>query len=393
MRIAIVVPSWPPGRTANGIITYASQIVPALRRLGHEVYVLTPQASVSSNDPFTIDLSQFSPTGFSGLWSRLRRQSAIELIGHQLRAALQTLKSRVGIDVLEIEESFGWSAVLSEAKIVPIIVRLHGPWFLTGVFDSNSQDAFEGRIRKEGEGIARAAIVTSPSKAGLEAVRRRYGIPLDRAKIIPNPIQPLLRGTGWKRDICEMDRILFVGRFDLLKGADVVLRAFQILARKYPNLRLTFAGPDKGISERGEKLSITQFIRRHLPESEPRIDYLGLVQPDQLLQLRPQHAFTIVASRFEMFSYAVAEAMALGSPIVASSAGAMSELIEDGATGLLFESEDVDSLVRNCERFLNDPALLEKCAQAARTFSEDRLHPDVLAKETEAAYLSALSSN
>jgi len=391
MKIALFVPSQPSGGGANGIITYASQIVPALRQLGHEVYILTPQMYGSIEDRYAVNLSQFNPGTSRQLWSKFRGHGPNDLIEYRLKAALQKLKCSVGIDVLEIEESFGWSAALSAADIVPVVVRLHGPWFLTGAFDS--QAGLDERVRREGLGISSASVVTSPSMAGLDAVRRRYGLALGNATVIPNPVEPASSGAEWKLESCDRDRILFVGRFDLLKGADLVLRAFQRLSARYPTLRLTFAGPDKGVSEGDERLSIEQFIQRHMPEAQSRIDYLGLVRANDLLRLRQQHLFTIVASRFEMFSYAVAEAMALGCPIVASSAGAIPELISDRATGLLFESGDIASLVEQCETLLTDHALLIRLGRAAKQFSESQLAPLLLAKKTESVYKMALSSD
>ena len=67
MKIAIYAPSWPPGSTPNGIVTYASHLVPALRRLGHEVYVLTGDV-VGDRDPYTVDLRDFSSE--PSLWDR-----------------------------------------------------------------------------------------------------------------------------------------------------------------------------------------------------------------------------------------------------------------------------------------------------------------------------------
>ena len=52
------VPTWPPGSSANGIVTYAAQLVPALRQLGHEVYVLTSNHIADVADAYTIDLKK-----------------------------------------------------------------------------------------------------------------------------------------------------------------------------------------------------------------------------------------------------------------------------------------------------------------------------------------------
>ena len=58
MKIAIYVPSWPPGSSANGIVTYAAQLVPALRKLGHEVFVITSNFTATTPDAYTVDLNK-----------------------------------------------------------------------------------------------------------------------------------------------------------------------------------------------------------------------------------------------------------------------------------------------------------------------------------------------
>ena len=59
MKIAMYVPVWPAGlEQANGVVTYASYLVPALRRLGHEVYVVTMKSN-DPDDPYTIELKKF----------------------------------------------------------------------------------------------------------------------------------------------------------------------------------------------------------------------------------------------------------------------------------------------------------------------------------------------
>ncbi|WKA30621.1 glycosyltransferase family 4 protein [Bradyrhizobium roseum] len=391
MKIALFVPSRPQGGAANGIITYASQIAPALRQLGHEVYVLTHQISGPTDDRYTVNLSEFSPGLFWQIRSKLRSHAQNDLTEYRLIAALQKLKSDVGIDVLEIEESFGWSAALSSARIVPVVVRLHGPWFLTGTFDAKSHASFDSRVQREGLGISQASVVTSPSMAGLDGVRRHYGMALNDARVIPNPVGSLPDGSEWCLSACDKDRILFVGRFDLLKGADLVLKAFQRLARKHPRLRLTFVGPERKIADGEVSHSFEQFVEKYLPESRSRIDYLGLVNSEELIRLRKQHLFTIVASRFEMFSYAVAEAMILGCPIIASSTGGIPELISDNVTGLLFKSEDVASLAEGCERLLTQHELLSRLGSAAKDSSVKRLDPMLNAGKIELAYQAAIA--
>src|SRR5258708_1806302 len=115
MKIALYVDSWPPGSSANGIVTYAAQLVPALRQLGHEVFVLTSNAGAKIVDDYTIDLNAIRLPRL--LWSRLKSLVFPEhnAFRERLRLAIVTLTQRHHLDIMEIEESFGWGLWVAQA--------------------------------------------------------------------------------------------------------------------------------------------------------------------------------------------------------------------------------------------------------------------------------------
>ena len=51
----------------------------------------------------------------------------------------------------------------------------------------------------------------------------------------------------WHLDTCDKNTILFVGRFDVRKGADIVLKAFRLILKAFPSAKLIFVGPDVGL--------------------------------------------------------------------------------------------------------------------------------------------------
>src|SRR5579863_2940216 len=140
MKIALYVSSWPPAYSATGIATYVAHIVPALRRLGHRVFILTPNAA-QDGDPWVIDIRKYfkSPS----FWRRALLKfgtvgDGVHDAARPIVSAIRDLVNQHQIDVFEMEESFGWSDAISTKKIVPVVVRLHGPWFLSGKFDLNA---------------------------------------------------------------------------------------------------------------------------------------------------------------------------------------------------------------------------------------------------------------
>src|SRR3974377_569242 len=107
MKIALLVGSWPPGEAASGIVTYASQLVPALRKFGHEVFILTFYKDQSDSDPNTIDLHRFAMK--RTLWNRAMyrlnpTRATNKGASSAIALALAELINKRGLDVFEIEE-------------------------------------------------------------------------------------------------------------------------------------------------------------------------------------------------------------------------------------------------------------------------------------------------
>lgn len=397
MKIAIYVPSWPPGSSANGIVTYAAQIVPELRRLGHDVFVLTPNCTSETTDPYTIDLNKIEThrSILTRLKSRLfRHPTFFDPFVEKLLSAISLLLEHHKIDVMEIEESFGWSFGIAQAKIIPLVVRLHGPWCLNADPDDKSAPVFRGRIDLEGRGIATATIVTAPSANVLSNVRAYYKLKLDNARVIPNPIHIDPTARAWQLGTCNTSQILYVGRFDRRKGGDIVLRAFAKLAELYPNVRLSFVGPDKGIHQNGHRFSFDEFVRSTLPDfCWPRIEFRGQLSHQDVMALRNEHLFTVIASQFEILPYAVLEAMSRGCPVIASRVGGIPELITDRESGLLFTNQSVDELTSACRELLDNHALASSLGSQARKDCAAMFNVQKIASDIISAYRASIEAH
>ena len=402
MKIALFVPSWPPGSVANGIITYAAYIVPALQRLGHKVYLLTflvsPHNATDDKDPWTIDLRRYSPKETA--WDRVKFRLSPSTVAFNrksaaIEAAIRELVAKEKLDVFEIEESFGWSFAISRLNLLPVVVRLHGPWFLNGRSGDPAygSDINCNREKWEGRGIGDAPIVTSPSANVIRAVKKHYDLNLIESRVIPNPIQAAFAPDTWDLATCRRDTLLFVGSIDKRKGADVVLRAFAGLAARHPRLRLTVAGPDRGIEVTGEKiLSYEQFVRANIPEPiRSQIEFLGQVNNSDIMRLRKKCFATIVASRYEIMPYSVLEAMSLGCPLIATAVGGIPELITDHRNGLLVPSEDLAAMTDACEELLSDNRLAARLGHQSWQDCRDLYSPDHIAEQTIATYTHAIT--
>src|SRR5207237_5245352 len=126
-----------------------------------------------------------------------------------------------------MEESYGWASRIAPTSPVPLVVRLHGPWFLNGLANGVREDAaFHRRNLWERKGLIAAAGVTAPSRAVLDATRNRFGLELKNSAVIPNPVEPVNPDGRWSLQACDQNRVLVVGRFDRHKGGDLMIDAF-----------------------------------------------------------------------------------------------------------------------------------------------------------------------
>jgi glycosyltransferase involved in cell wall biosynthesis len=293
-----------------------------------------------------------------------------------------------------MEESFGMVQLVKPQLRIPIVVKLNGPHFANGAAMGLPEDAaFRERVRNEGIGIAEADAVSAPSHEVLEQTRAYYGLPLPGAVVIPYPTPAVPAERRWSLAECDPSRLLFVGRFDRHKGGDVVIDAFRRVAQKLPQVRLWFAGPDKGLTdEQGQHWTLAEYIAERAPDVAERIDLLGWQPNSSLAELRRKAFVTIVGSRYETFGIVVSEAMAHGCPVAATRTGGIAEIIEDGETGVLARPGDPDDLAAAILRLLRAPEFAAKLGRRAAEEATRRYHPDAIAHETVAFHRAVLNS-
>lgn len=180
-------------------------------------------------------------------------------------------------------------------------------------------------------------------------------------------VHPFVRTKAVPRGIPGEKVILLLGSPLLLKGADVLIRAFRLVSPRFPDYRLVIAGPDT------DTAALRELAGPDLP-----VDFLGRLDHAAALRLLASCAVFILPSRTEGLPRVIIEAMAAGRPVIASTVGGIPYLVRDGETGLLFRSEDHEDLAEKLSAVLTDPALaarLGACAEqfVGANFTEERV--------------------
>ena len=403
ITVAITVPGWPVRAYPNGIVTYAHNILGGFDHTTQLIILAAPLVGAEIKDKL-INLSKFKVrkniigkvienvvdqfTFFDIKSIQYRRYAKIN--AKKIVMALQSLSSP--LDILEIEESFGTATFVMKMTKVPIVTRLHGPWFMHGpIMKMDNDPNYQLRVFYEGEAIKNSHGVTSPSLDILEKTREYYGVNLPHAKVVPNPVCEVDIDKRWQLNDTE-NYILVVGRFDLHKGGDLALEAFRLIALKNKEIELRFVGPDRGVDIDTKSLSFDEYIERFIPENsiKNRIRFLGHCDHDRISDLRKSALVTMVCSRYETFSIALAESLAAGCPTVATAVGGMKEIIIDDYNGLLAEPESPESIAEKVLMLINDPEKMQRLSKNAIEDCKKRFSPEVVAAQTVEYYQSVL---
>jgi len=202
--------------------------------------------------------------------------------------------------------------------------------------------------------------------ANSEAVRKRLEVDGVNATEVVWPGTPVVPRQG------EMVRdpvIVFAGRLMHKKGADVLVGAFAKVVAQVPGARLLIAGDGP------EREALLRLIAQLKLEST--VSILGQRSREEVERAFDGAWIQVVPSRWEEpFGLVATESMMRGRPVVASDCGGLSEIIQNGKTGLLVPPGDAEKLAAALLSLINDRSRIIQMGRAAREvavtqFSED----------------------
>ena len=291
-----------------------------------------------------------------------------------------------------------------------IVLHLHAEWFSQG-----DPRIFERRLKD-------VDLVTAVSGYVAEKTRRDFPSIADRCEVTYNGIdaREFVRVKDYARD--KPKRILYAGAISPHRGLHVLLEAFKIVVPLYPNVRLDLVGPEGNyalqetfdIRDGALRKSVAPYYAfkpmsllkaKLFPSSPNQASYRSCLEamlPPEvskkvtfhgLIRQRPQliehyyagDVFVLPSICNDSFGIPVVEAMAAGSPVVASRSGGVIETVKDGETGFIVDKNDPQQLAQVLLRLLEDDGLRETMGRAGReralaNFTWDRVAETMLTR-------------
>jgi glycosyltransferase involved in cell wall biosynthesis len=408
MRVAMVSEHASPlaalgGADAGGQNVYVAEVAGQLADLGHEVVVHTRRDDpdlperIRTDRGFTV---AHVPAGPATVLPKDELLRYMPEFGDHLAAQWRASPP----DVVHAHYWMSGVAALRGARGtgVPVVQTYHALGTVKRRHQGAADTSPDQRIALEtslGRSCARVLATCADEVAELAAM----GVPAAGVSVVPCGVDPghfspcdaprdLPRATG--RDAGASSGggpalLLAVGRLVPRKGFD---RAIRALAR-IPDAELVIAGgPDAGLlvadpeAERLRKLAAEYGVA-------DRVRLLGGVRHQDMPALMSRADLVLSTPVYEPFGIVPLEAMACGTPVVATAVGGQLDTVVDGETGVLVPEDcDDDALAGAVVALLADPARLARCAAAGRERVLRHYTWDRVAAQVEQVYRAASPS-
>lgn len=208
---------------------------------------------------------------------------------------------------------------------------------------SNEKFLFEPKNRKLYRKLfSQADLVLVLSEQWRRWIKESLGL-TERIKVLYNPCPVVDR-----RDDLRRNQVLFAGTVIPRKGYAVLLKGFALIAGKYPQWKVVFAG--NGEIDRARSIAESLGIAG-------QVEFLGWVSGDEKERVFQESSIYCLASDGEGFPMGVLDAWAYGIPCVVTPVGGIPDIVENGKNGLIFPVGDSGKLAEQLDLLMQDQSL------------------------------------
>lgn len=274
--------------------------------------------------------------------------------------------------------------ILKAAWDVPMLQMFHTLGLMKQQIASTDEER-EGdyRIKGELEVMAAADRIIAATQAERDQLETLYGVDPQKITIIPPGVDthhfyPIPQDEAKEAiGIPTTDRMaLFVGRIEPLKGVDTLIRAMAIVRKtcktfRCPHYLVIIGGdPEEDPEEMSAEMNRLQGLCQELGLSD-MILFLGKRGQMTLPYYYAAAEVVVMPSRYESFGMVALEAMACGTPVIASRVGGLAHLIQDGKTGYFVPSQDPEALAEKLRLVFVDKELRTRLGTQAAHYARD----------------------
>lgn len=172
--------------------------------------------------------------------------------------------------------------------------------------------------------------------------------------------------------------ILFVGRFTKNKAGDILIRAFAKVHKNYPGWRVCMLAE-------GPEREYCQNLAKGLGV-ENEIEMLGFLYGEEKSRYFQKAGIFCLCSYYEGFPMVVLEAWSYGVPVIATPAGGLVDVMEEGKTGLTYDFGDVDGLAQKLGMLMGEEELREKISIYSQNYVRQKFSIEEIGRQWQHLY-------
>jgi glycosyltransferase involved in cell wall biosynthesis len=376
LRILQILPHYYPAVRYGGPIRSVHALARDLAARGHEVHVFTSSMDGEADLPIPVgaamDLDGVKVRYFPVRWPR--RLCRCPAMQKALRREVHTF------DVVHMHSVFQWPTfAAARAAAASGVPYLSAPRGMLGHAVIQAKSAYiksawirliERRTLREAAGLHVTSDVEAREIGAL-------GLPLPKVFCVPNsvtwPAEPrTIAQTPYVG--LPKDYILFLSRIDPKKGLDRLIEAAQFFEQP-----VVIAG--------NEESGYGAHLRRRVAQLklERQVHFIGAVADEHKWALYQNAGLFILPSKSENFGNVVAEAMAMGCPVITTPDVGLAELVQEYEAGVVCEATPA-TLAAAVRRLMRDSSLRAAMGQRARAAVIERLSPESVVRKMESVY-------
>lgn len=314
---------------------------------------------------------------------RYRKSAGCPLFSLFASLSLSSLVKKYQINLLHVHSGSGGVFLLKKPQC-KLVVTSHHTYSQEMKYVYSQQPlkklwkGLMARLEKRTYELADAITCVSADTAN--ALIQDYGISREKIVIVENPIDvPAVSGSVEKNP----HTVLFVGRLEPRKGISTLLHAFAMLVEKEPAAKLRLIGSNL----MGHELArMTRSLGM-----ENHVTSLGFVADPLRFREMQSAAMLVVPSTLEGFGLVAAEAMSLGTLVIASDAPGLKSIITDGVNGLSFATGNASQMADKMQEALRDPARCQMLIQKAKVDVQTRFNLDIQTKKLHQVFAQTVA--
>lgn len=238
--------------------------------------------------------------------------------------------------------------------------------------------------------LKNASFVIANSQNTSRILREDWLVPKDRLVVLYPGVDtrrfvPAARDVQVRNGLGWMDRpvVLTVGRLQLRKGHDRMIRAIRTIREVLPDVLYVIVG-DGEERPRLEDLVVSEGLGGH-------VQFLGEVHDDRLVQCYQQCDLFVLPNRqvnrdIEGFGMVLLEAQACGKPVIAGASGGTAETMQPGETGYVVPCDGPEQLASLIVGLLLDPERRTRMGEAARSWVVEQFNWEVLSSQAASLF-------